>query len=713
MRITNKEQITQKRPETQKEKLQHLRNSIKKLKTEFVGLDDILDQLQEAIISWYVTPEIIERPVVINLWGMTGTGKTSVVRRLLEELYLQPDTISFDCGQASNEYQGTSITDKICEMFNSDEFGGAEKNNMVFVFDEFQYARTINEQGEELTKSTLRPIWNLIDSGILNYTEFNYNIARFTNFVEDMTQFCAEFPGRPIQNGKLTGQPAIELLGRLGTFWYDEDGFIGFQERTKAKETDTEREIRVLPDYLRRAFIRALDYVEKGWGFSEASELDKIRDLNTYIQKLVDIRRVIIAPKEIDCTKSLIFILGNLDEAFDCQGDLNPDMNADLYNDITSGVTVNDVKSSLKSRFRAEQIGRLGNNMILYPTLREEHFEKIIDKEMKRISDKFYSTSGISLNFTDDMRRLIYSEGVYPTQGVRPIFSTIGSLVTPLLSDILLHSNVDTKEVTIGLKEGTDLTFRCPRVTLEILMGDSGQFEKEIPLTLGALRNPENRELRYLTGIHEAGHSIIYTYLTGDFPTAIIGISSDGGGFMSETVKPYENLDAGTYERSEKNVMVSLAGYVAERLLFDHTKCSTGSSSDIKRAWNIISQLIYEEGYNVPIKFSVSHKLEQNTPDGMIDKALFNRDFISKPQTAEESTQYLFQKLYTKTKEILNSEKVLLKKMGIELGEEGVMSIERFKELIDQYSATMTLEELEKERESIKNYYINILKSEE
>lgn len=711
MRITNKEQITQKRPETQKEKLQHLRASVQKLKTEFVGLDSILDQLQESIISWYITPEVIERPVVINLWGMTGTGKTSVVRRLLEELFLQSDTIFFDCGQASNEYQGTSITDKICEMFNSDEYGGSEKNNMVFVFDEFQYARTINEEGTELVKSTLRPIWNLIDSGILNYTEFNYNVARFTNFVEDMTQFCAEFSGRPIQNGKLTGQAAEELLDRLGNFWYDEDGYIGHLERKNSAENTT-HEVRVLPDYLRRTFIRALDYVEKGWGFSEAAELDKIRDLNIYIQKLIDIKRVVIAPKEIDCTKSLIFILGNLDEAFVCQDDLNPDMNADLYNDITSGVTVNDIKTSLKKRFRAEQIGRLGNNMIIYPTLREEHFEKIIDKEVKRIFDKFYLTSGISLNLTDDMRRLVYAEGVYPTQGVRPIFSTIGSLVTPLLSDILLHSEKETKEVIIGLKEGTDLTFRCPRVTLEILMGDSGKFEKEIPLVLGALRDPENRELRYLTGTHEAAHSIIYTYLTGEFPTAIIGVSSSGGGFMSKSIKPYGDLDTDTYEEAKKKIMTCLAGYVAERMLFDHDKCSTGCTSDIEQAWDIISRLVYEEGYDLPVRFSADRKLDQNTPDGMVDSTIFTVPII-KPENAKESTQYLLNKLYTETEEILNSEKVLLKKMGIELGEKGVMSIDRFKELINQYSAIMTLEGLEKEKEDIKNYYIDILKSED
>lgn len=711
MRIENKEKIISEKPKTKKEKLQHLRTSIQKLKTEFVGLDDILDQLQEVITSWYVTPEVIERPVIVNLWGMTGTGKTSVVRRLIEELGLQPDTISFDCGQASNEYQGTSITNKICEMFNSDEQGGSSKNDIVFIFDEFQYARTIDEQRNEVTKSTLRPIWSLIDSGILNYTEFNYSITRFSNFVEDIAQFRDEYPGRPIYSGKLVGKAAQELIDKLGSFWYDDDGPI-ISGKKKQAEEETEQSIRVLPEYLRATMIRALEYIEKGWGFEQCRELEKEESFDLYVQKLVELKRIALAPKEIDCTKSLVFILGNLDEAFDCQDELNPDLNADLFNDITSGVTVNDIKEALRSRFRAEQIGRLGNNMILYPTLREEHFEKIINKELNRISDKFLSTSEISLNFTDDMRELIYSEGVYPTQGVRPIFSTIGSLVTPLLSDILLQSTPETKEATIGVSGGANNGFRCSEVTIDITLDKGGKILKTIPLTLGALRDPNNRESRYLTGVHESGHAILYTMLTGEFPTAIIGVSSSGGGFMSKTVKVNQSLNVSTYESSEKTIMVSLAGYVAERLLFETPKCGTGSYVDIKDAWSIVSSLVYERGYEVPFKFSAEYKIDQDTPDGMDDTTLLDDQCII-PGTAKEAAFLLIKRLYAKTQEVLRTEKLLLKKMGIELGENGVMSIDRFKELIREYSKTMTLEKLEEQKETDKNYYINILKSED
>ena len=45
-------------------------------------------------------------------------------------------------------------------------------------------------------------------------------------------------------------------------------------------------------------------------------------------------------------------------------------------------VSISDIKEALKQRFRAEQIARLGNNLIKYPTLKKEHFIKIIKKRI-------------------------------------------------------------------------------------------------------------------------------------------------------------------------------------------------------------------------------------------------------------------------------------------------------------------------------------------
>ena len=84
------------------EKIKALEEAKLKLKSEFIGIDNIIDQIIENITPWYVTPEILEKPVVVSLWGLTGTGKTSVIRKLINYLDLSDKSIFFDCGQETN-----------------------------------------------------------------------------------------------------------------------------------------------------------------------------------------------------------------------------------------------------------------------------------------------------------------------------------------------------------------------------------------------------------------------------------------------------------------------------------------------------------------------------------------------------------------------------------------------------------------------------------
>ena len=50
------------------------------LKAELFGIDAVIDRVIDSLRAWYVLPEIINRPVIICLWGLTGTGKTQLTR---------------------------------------------------------------------------------------------------------------------------------------------------------------------------------------------------------------------------------------------------------------------------------------------------------------------------------------------------------------------------------------------------------------------------------------------------------------------------------------------------------------------------------------------------------------------------------------------------------------------------------------------------------
>jgi cell division protease FtsH len=51
-----------------KTKIKTLEKARETLKKEFIGLDEIIDQIITAVTPWYVTPEVIQRPVVVSLW---------------------------------------------------------------------------------------------------------------------------------------------------------------------------------------------------------------------------------------------------------------------------------------------------------------------------------------------------------------------------------------------------------------------------------------------------------------------------------------------------------------------------------------------------------------------------------------------------------------------------------------------------------------------
>ena len=61
-----------------------LDNARKVLKQEFIGIDKIIDEIIDNVSSWFFLPNLQEKPVIVNLWGLTGVGKTSLVNRLVE-----------------------------------------------------------------------------------------------------------------------------------------------------------------------------------------------------------------------------------------------------------------------------------------------------------------------------------------------------------------------------------------------------------------------------------------------------------------------------------------------------------------------------------------------------------------------------------------------------------------------------------------------------
>lgn len=153
---------------------QELLNQAKiQLKKEFVGIDQVIDEVINSVSSWFLFPDMQEKSVVVNLWGLTGTGKSSLVNRLASILHQEKRYYQLDLG--ANERR--NIKGNIEDIYeNENGFP------IMLALDEFQHAKTIDEAGKEIDKSDSSIIWELLDSG-------RFQIMRNTGYLEEIFNY--------------------------------------------------------------------------------------------------------------------------------------------------------------------------------------------------------------------------------------------------------------------------------------------------------------------------------------------------------------------------------------------------------------------------------------------------------------------------------------------------------------------------------------------
>lgn len=707
--------------ERRQERVKKLNEAGVILKSEFIGLDNIIDEILRSVAPWYITPEVIKRPTIVSLWGMTGTGKTSVIKRLIELLGLNKKAVYFDCGaEADSTNRNNDIVDNICRSIGLEPEdltpGNTSAEDSIIMFDEFQYTKTLDEHGEELIKSNLRSIWKLIDDGVVELNDSNdWEFQKFIEFVEDIEPFARQHPNIRVEGGSIVGEKDVKaLLDEVGYYLYSyrsnptyESGNVegptrgycefGSEDDDEGDNKNPYRPLRIVTVQSIRAIVKKLS--KSGLNPSEKiMELSRITNLGEYVSCLKKFTKIGTGIKRVlNCSKSLVFIIGNLDEAFHSSDEMSPDIDADIFRDITSKVSVSDIKNALLKRFRPEQVARIGNNLIKYPTLGKEDFEKIIHKEVDRILRDFAIIDDIKVKVTPEVYELLYHEGVYPTQGVRPIFTTIGTILTPFLSKIIIDKVGD--EVEIGLKNPEDCTvkmFKLPETTITLKFGEEKMTEYPITLQLGSLRDPNSCKTRYCNAVHEAGHAVVFSILTGEAPTNIVAVSAEGGGFCS-TYLPDKEKEINTIRDVNNSVMISLAGYLAEEAVFsDREMRLMGSSSDLESAWSIFAGSALQTGYFDLMPFS-SKKTEQ-APAGWYSG--FDSDSV------EPKMREAWVELQEKTREIIEGDIKLIKELAKWLGEHGSMKRERYLEFIDKYGKSLTRLCMEDVRETYSpDYY--------
>ena len=132
-----------------------------RLKEDFVGIDDIIDNLLDYIQIWYLMPDILTRPIIVCLWGMTGVGKTDLVRKLVNYLDFQERFAEVELGNTDN----TSYFSSVTAILKAN--GLTDGKPAIVLFDEIQRFYTVEQDGAPVSGTKFTDFWELLSDGRL------------------------------------------------------------------------------------------------------------------------------------------------------------------------------------------------------------------------------------------------------------------------------------------------------------------------------------------------------------------------------------------------------------------------------------------------------------------------------------------------------------------------------------------------------------------
>jgi hypothetical protein len=508
------------------------------LKSEFFGLDTIIDQVMSSIEAWYICPQIITRPIIVNLWGMTGVGKTALVRRLSSLLGFSDRFVEVVMDGGSQHGYWSSTLASILRDSKIEEAAPG-----ILLLDEMQRFRTVDGMGNDIEVERYADTWTLLSDG-----KFSAN----SSAIAEVEMMFAE---------QLYEVEEPETVDEL----------INGKDEEKKDKKISPWQARSLKKTLRLSESIATIMSWKKEDIQEALRAMDERDSWEY-----------------DYTKLVIFVSGNLDQAFigsTSTGDSDTD--ADFYHNLTKNVSLSQIKKALTAQFKPEQVARFGSNHVIYPSMSKASYQALIKSTCKRYTDEMEILSGKSFVVTDSLLDAIYDNSVFPTQGTRPVFSAIHMIFSSLLMD-----------VTFWMIEDDHQSVKLEMLG-ESVKATSGSTNKlfKVDLRLSEQRGQITENFRTMVAVHEAGHALVYALMHKCAPFEVkVNVASFTGGYMSTTVSSPYKIE--TRESIRASLAVLLAGRCAEEFVFGKENASNGAESDISTATATASSYVRKWGFD-------------------------------------------------------------------------------------------------------------------
>jgi cell division protease FtsH len=613
--------------EAKKAKLDQVKDE---LKSEFVGIDYIIDDLINYLQIWYLMPEILTRPIIINLWGMTGVGKTDLIRKMVSKLEFQDRFAEVELSHGSIGWRDT-----VWSLL--DDNGLNDGQPAIVLFDEIQKFASLDANGHPRQDVSFQDFWELLSDGKLAKREHKESIERYVNsYLFD----SAQRKKKQVQQNNEANEAEPEAIG----LW----------EASQVK--------------------KLFDFEEDAFKLAEMKP-------DELLNRLLEKRSKKKIYEAVNHAKTLIIISGNLDDAFTMANATGEtDVDADIFHAFTEKITLIDIKNSLSKIFRPEQVARFGNIHLIYKSLKKEHFRRIIATEIDRIVVKTKLHFGIELTVDKSLHRLIYQNGVFPAQGVRPVFSSVIDILESHLSKFVFEALI-SDATTIRI------SYDYPRYLIKAQLGEAINSETKYIGRIDKIRDNNLTHLIANVSVHECGHAVAYAVLFGLAPLQLK--SKVASTYVSGFTFPHQIYH--TQKSLLRKIQVYLAGGIAEELVFGKDLATIGRENDREEATKLaigyIRKFGFDEDYQAYYSSDETCKMKIQVTDKSIEylmkemarattELLENqRDFLT------ELSQHLYRRGTLNAAEI--AEVAARHQVEVGVKEEGYMYIENYEGIVD------------------------------
>lgn len=575
-------------------KKQRLESIKAELKHEFIGIDYIIEELVDYIQIWYLMPEILTRPIIVNLWGMTGVGKTDLIRKLVSKLEYQDRFVEVELSNGESTWNSN-----VSSILETNGINNAKP--AIVLFDEIQRFYTIDSEGKPLLNTRFQDFWELLSDGKLAKRDAKESIEDY------LQRYLYAAMQRQKRQQKLKDAPPMPpdpTNATASNYGEEEEATVGVWEAQSLK--------------------KIFDLKESVNEIAEMREEDVLRMMQQTREK-----KKVYEP--INHSKTLIIISGNLDEAYSMANETGEtDVEADIFRAYTEKITIVDIKNALSRKFKPEQVARFGNIHLIYKSLRKVDFESLISEELTRIIKKNKEHFGVDIEITKNLNQLIYQNGVFPVQGVRPVFSSITDIVEANLSKLLFEAFMgNLMHITM------DYDFEKKKIISQL--AGKRTIELDYVGKIDQIRQDNSPDMVANIAVHESGHAIVYGILLGLAPlqlkSRVASRYAQGFSFPHLIHLSKENIIC--------KIKIFLAGGIAEEIIFGEDKATISRSFDREEATSMIMEYIRKYGFDKNFQAYYAHSgpysMDLSVTDWAIERMI--RDLLKETRELLEENQ--------------------------------------------------------------------------